>query len=155
MKKTDLAYIAGIVDGEGCIQINYRQQCHSYDCQVSVVNTKQWLIEWLKFSFGGRTVTVKRKETEGNKKDCFRWYARTYEALPFLESIYPYLRLKKPQAEIAIKFLKVRKDRKAGEKPGRGRVMAEAEKILFQSQADEMAKLNKRGKVQINIRRKS
>ena len=42
-----LAYIAGIIDGEGCIMI------HSNLVRVAVKNTNEWLIKFLKMNFGG------------------------------------------------------------------------------------------------------
>jgi len=105
MKRTDLAYLAGIVDGEGYIGISadHRKRNPDRPCwrlKVAVTNTNEWLMQYLKFSVGGGIIVLKRK----NPKPCYQWEIRYGKAADFLKLILPYLRLKKPQAELAIKF---------------------------------------------------
>ena len=107
MKKTDLAYTAGIIDGEGCILISKarRQKSRSgyvYGLTVSVNSTDEWLCQWLKFSFGG-SITLKKHYRE-NESLLWIWAVRSNQAVAFLKLVLPYLYLKKPQAELAIKF---------------------------------------------------
>lgn len=109
MRKTDLAYAAGIVDGEGTISLfRCGKSNHSLSLTVAVSNTNMWLVQWLKFAFGGNAYLA--RDGQGtNKKDVYTWGIYSLPALEFLKLVYPYLRLKKPQAEIAIKFLEMRK----------------------------------------------
>ena len=146
MRKTDLAYAAGIVDGEGCIGL-YLQTTQkskpSYKMGVRVSNTNEWLLQWLKFAFGG-SVCVQRVssvEKAKNYKPQWQWAIITTRALVFLKLIYPYLRLKKPQAEIAITFQQVRR--------GRGHYLTDEERAVAEAQRIVMANLNKRGTVKI------
>ncbi len=60
MKDIDLAYIAGLVDGEGCIMITkenrlYTEAKHGYRfwLQVKITNTNKAVLEWVKDLFGG------------------------------------------------------------------------------------------------------
>lgn len=107
MRKTDLAYVAGIVDGEGYIGISadhrnrYNSNRPCWRLRVSVTNTNEWLMQYLKFSFGG---SISIKGGKGNKKPCYDWVLNRGHAAEFLKLILPYLRLKRPQAELAIKF---------------------------------------------------
>ncbi|MDP2730270.1 MAG: LAGLIDADG family homing endonuclease [Dehalococcoidales bacterium] len=107
MKKTDFAYVAGIIDGEGSISI-YRMLSRSskrrmrYSLLVTVTNTNEWLIQWLKMSFGGSICKVIPRQT--NWKPQYRWSLSTRQAADFLKLIKPYLHLKRPEAEIAIAF---------------------------------------------------
>ena len=108
VKKTDLAYIAGIVDGEGCITLARATRKHptslcgySIDTLVIVSNTNKWLLEYLKFAFGG---SVRAQKLGENRKVCYHWRLSSRQAEAFLELILPYLHLKRPQAELALKF---------------------------------------------------
>ena len=105
MKQTDLAYVAGIVDGEGYIGISadHRKRNPSRPCwrlRVSVTNTNEWLMQYLMFSFGG-VISLKSSH---NIKPCYNWTLNRGKAADFLKLILPYLKLKRPQAELAIQF---------------------------------------------------
>ena len=107
MSKTDLAYTAGIIDGEGCIMISRVRSQRSrsgyiYGLTVAVNSTDEWLPQWLKFSFGG-SITF-REPHRKNESPLWMWALRSRQASDFLKLTLPYLHLKKPQAELAIKF---------------------------------------------------
>lgn len=72
----DLAYLAGILDGEGCFSIGKSSKGY-YNLRVDVVNTDRRLIEWLHVNFGGYTgdrntekVEWKNKQTWSNFVCC-------------------------------------------------------------------------------------
>lgn len=107
MKRTDLAYVAGIIDGEGYIGICKRHRKmyskgYTFQLSVSVCSTDEWLCTWLGFAFGGSVAL----RFPGNSKHSpsWNWQIRTKQAGQFLKLIVPYLKIKRPQAEIAIKF---------------------------------------------------
>jgi len=105
MKRTDLAYYAGLFDGEGCVQLRpHKRSGKTWALYVSIASTNEWIIQQLKFSFGGSL--SKKKWKNPNWKPAFIWGVSSKDALTFLEAVYPYLKLKKPQAEIAIRFQK-------------------------------------------------
>ena len=128
MKKTDLAYVAGIVDGEGCIYLEHNSKGKSFQLSVSVGSTDAWICEWLKFAFGGCTYEMKTKNMPMRK-----WEIRTKQAGQFLESILPYLRLKKPQAELAIQFQKARNPGPGIRRTDAQRAVEEAQYILMKN----------------------
>jgi hypothetical protein len=139
VKRTDLAYVAGIIDGEGCISLTRSKNEKGIQVHVQIDHTNEWLLQWLKFAFGG-VVTLRHDKREEIKgwKSMYCWRLRTAEALEFLKLIYPYLRLKKVQAEIAIKVLEMR-----GKK---GRRFTESETAVAEAQRIIMSKLNKTGR---------
>lgn len=104
-----LAYIAGILDGEGCITI-IRQKRKSYklgwqyQLRIIVSNADRWLCYFLKQEFGG---SVQECFSPTNTK-MYRWYLTSRKALNFLEAVLPYIHIKKSQAEVAIEFQKQR-----------------------------------------------
>jgi len=104
----DLAYIAGFFDGEGCISLgrkkdgSYRRH-YTYQLVVTVSNTKPEILEFLHRHFGGHFRKIKNPSTK-NGKTVYVWALLCRKALNFIKTIYPYLKLKKRQAELAIKF---------------------------------------------------
>jgi len=104
MKKTDLAYTAGIIDGEGCVYIgkfNKRKNKYpSYQLHVTVNSSDEWLCQFLKMGYGG---SVHKYLSPRNTK-MYLWHIAALKALVFLGIILPYLHIKQPQAEIAIQF---------------------------------------------------
>lgn len=105
---TTLAYAAGIVDGEGCILVSdqltrYKgktperlgQSYRSYSCRVAVATVDSVITPWLYQRFGGSLV---------DRGGVGRWTLATSEAERFLRLIFPFLKLKKSQAKIALRF---------------------------------------------------
>ena len=109
----NLSYMAGIVDGEGSIFIaRYKAKRllsrlkYRYQLKMCVVNTSKNLIVELHELFGGSTYLChKRKIT--NHQLCWQWYNHGHETVKILKLLYPYLRLKKKQADIAFDFQKL------------------------------------------------
>jgi hypothetical protein len=106
LSETEKAYIAGLFDGEGCVHIAVNKPRPKginpyHQLMVCVANTNQEIIKYLFDSFGGRVADNVRKE---NQQPCQTWWIYAKEANAFLKLIFPYLRIKKLQAEIAIKF---------------------------------------------------
>lgn len=104
MKEVEKAYIAGIIDGEGCISIQRRRGGHcfdeskrwSYQSQVYIGNTDKRMLEFIYRLCGGSIRT--RQKLEG----CKQTYTLSFtgnEAKKLLGSILPFLVVKKEQAE--------------------------------------------------------
>jgi len=112
MKKTDLAYTAGIMDGEGSIGIarHKSKSCkrgYALELNVQVTSADEWLCQSLRFSFGGSL--SHSVNSAGNP--MWHWIIVARQAYAFLELIVPYLRLKRPEAELAITFQKAKRHR--------------------------------------------
>ena len=135
-----LAYVAGIFDGEGSISISARES-HGYrtiGVSICVVNTKEWLITFLKMQFGGYIYF--RDTPESQHKNSWQWTKQGKKAVEFLELILPYLQLKRPQAELAIQFQnRKRLGRHSLETQDEAKALEEADRLI-------MGSYNKRGK---------
>ena len=104
--KTQLAYLAGIIDGEGTFYIGTSLTKNffvKYNCRVYVVNTDEKLIDWLIENFGGLKYT--RKSTK-KWKTRFEWILDKQKIPPIINSLLPYLIIKKKHAEVMLKFIK-------------------------------------------------
>src|SRR4030042_87280 len=104
-RSTLLAYLAGFFDGEGCVTI-IKGKNHlgnvQYSLRVIVVNTNEYVLHLYKLSFGGRI--QKRKYKKPEWRDCYAWELGSTRAYDFLKCVYPYLILKKAQADLAFEF---------------------------------------------------
>jgi len=133
MKRTDLAYIAGLFDGEGTLTLSD----NPWRIIACLALTNRSIPYWFKFNFGGSIYHY--KPSNGNHSESWRWGVSSQKALTFIKSIYPYLILKKPQADVAIKF-------QAGlRSKGSGKALTEKEIAVREAEYIIMQGLNKRG----------
>lgn len=108
----DLAYAAGIIDGEGSIYITRSirrfmteaglRERPAYVLRITVVHTDRPLVDWLAETFGGgaRTLPVRDKKW----KPQFVWVAGGGRAAQITGVLLPYMRVKVDQAELALEF---------------------------------------------------
>ena len=97
----NLSYLAGFFDGEGSISILKRSKDAKWNIshflRVSIGQKDGKTLDWIKDNFGGNVYLVKRDSS-------FVWALSDNKAYEFIKIILPYLRYKKPQAELAIRF---------------------------------------------------
>lgn len=95
----ELAYIAGIVDGEGSISLfsGYTNKTHVYPV-VKVANTDRKLIDWLRDTVGVGAVYHSR--SRNGCKDVYHWHVASAEAYELLCQIRPYLIIKAHRADV-------------------------------------------------------
>jgi len=120
--KEQLAYLAGIIDGEGSIHISKNKKGYkigaknpSHNLRLYITSTNKTLIDWLCLQFGGNTVYKKQHKNNKNQKASWDWYIDATKAVTILKAVYSYLLIKKPQAQLAIEFQK-QKTNKSGKK---------------------------------------
>jgi len=128
------AYIAGFIDGEGCLNIhswkkNNRTLRH---LRVMVVNTDPTVLEFIKGIYGGSL-----SSSDYIPKNKIRWILTitSRKALVLLEDIRPYLRIKQKQADVCIFFQKERTYTKK-----------KTDRVWDKTLTEIMHGLNKRGK---------
>jgi len=106
----EAAYIAGFLDGEGTISLN---KSHTYDekrrttyhLRVRITNTFPGIIDWIAQKVGHGNVYIKKTYCDANKQ-AWEWSLSGIRAVKLLEQLYPYLKVKKLQAEVAFEFSK-------------------------------------------------
>lgn len=98
MDNTTLAYIAGIIDGEGCITIqkSHKKRCNSatYQSHVIVCMTSEAVIKYLTDNITGGWRTTQQT----NNRMVHRFVVTGDNAYNITEAILPYLVEKKDQA---------------------------------------------------------
>ena len=137
MKDTELAYMAGILDGEGCISItkirasNTNLHNLSYGLQVRVGMVDKSIPLLFYYAFGGSF--RQRKYSHKEYKNQWLWGVSGKLAIRSLEMLLPYLRSKKNEAELAIKFWGIKRHRNvAGEKGRQGNIPKSADEIALE-----------------------
>lgn len=145
---SQIAYLAGIIDGEGSIYIgnfskNPKTGTLHYQTNMEVTNTDENLIKWLIYTFGGRFNRYTFKQTPVNsRRPVFRWIASGELLTHLCHLLLPYLIIKKRQCEIMIEMRKTFKG--TGAVKGKSGCQAVSEEILMirKSLFDEMRSLH-------------
>lgn len=110
---SDACYIAGFVDGEGCITVSIKpmkakngNQCTSFAPSISITNTNRAILDWICKTTGLGTVLTKPRR-EGWKQ-CFQLTYRVPEIPKFLELVGPFLKVKSEQARLMTEFYELK-----------------------------------------------
>jgi len=105
----DIAYCAGIIDGEGCISAKRcwyiskgERKNRTYTPRVSIIMTSKPVLDWVYFMFGGH-LGINNKNTPSGKI-FYHWELIGKNCKQFLQSIQPYLKEKGVQASVAIEM---------------------------------------------------
>lgn len=148
MKKTDLAYIAGLFDGEGNICISKERT--GWVLRTQLWMTNEYLPNWLRFNFGG--YLRRRKGTGENRKACWQWWTCSSGAVEFLRVITPYLILKKPHCQIALCFQDNRRHTNLPLKGQQGfQKLSSEEAALQETQHLSIKALNRTGRPKVTL----
>lgn len=99
MNDTEWAYLAGIIDGEGCIRLANCGYAKRRVIDLRIYNTDVRLIEWLRDNLGGYAYAHNKKAHV-----CWQVHWSSKRAKVIIEHVLPYLIVKKEQAEIALSF---------------------------------------------------
>jgi len=114
INKEDLAYLAGLIDGEGYIGLIKRFEkrrkgeptCY-YLPNVSVGMCDREAVDFLNNMFEGTFCITKKASPY---RDVYQWTALSVKRVqPLLDAIIPYLKVKKKQAELLLEYIELRK----------------------------------------------
>ena len=150
-----LAYLAGIIDGEGslCIyRVNpakyNRYQTPNFRAGLHISNTRVELMNWLDETFSNFNSGHKKSKRSIFKKNStherwiYDWVVQGHRLLDICTQVLPYLVLKKRQAELIIEFRKTYETQKGfgANTPLNPEIIAIREDIRV-----EMCRLNAKG----------
>ena len=140
--ESELAYLAGILDGEGCFTLAKGPNGHTFNSRVLVGNTDARLIHWLHDRFGGG-VSV-RPRLNQRQKPCWMWTLSSAEIVPFINAVAPFLRLKREQALLLLEYRTTigKGGNTKGDIPNKTTDVVRARRIAMKSR---MQLLNQRG----------
>jgi hypothetical protein len=107
-ERESYAWLAGIIDGEGCIRIsqywNKREKCRGYDLVVAVTMTHSPTLTLIKqICHVGK---IYKEAPRGlNRKPTYKWMSSDRQAAAVLRSCLPFMVTKKDQAQVALDFM--------------------------------------------------
>lgn len=110
--KEQLQYVAGMVDAEGCIMMVQQIMDNGYiktSQRVTIANTHLPVLEWIQTAYPGKLDSMNSIAGKKRTAHCLRMNLE--DSYKFLHDIYPYLIVKKKEAEIYLeseKFYKAR-----------------------------------------------
>jgi hypothetical protein len=107
--ETERAYLAGLIDGEGCLTISKTQGKNNrtpvYTAQIIIMMTNKEVIEYIKQVTGIGNIYGQNRQSP-NQSAAYRWVVNTKsDLLPFLKSIKPFLIVKQNEIEILLEYL--------------------------------------------------
>ena len=105
-----MAYIAGIMDGDGSFSIIKSNAGTNplYYSFVQFVNRRKEIIDLLKNTFGGTIINAKKHICKDGSLGnlVYRWRLRSSDNVkPMLEKVIPFLKIKKERAEFLLEFI--------------------------------------------------
>lgn len=143
LTETEKAYLAGLIDGEGCFNIDKKKSVHTkrehdFTGRVLIVNSNLDMMSWVLRTVGEGGIYVYKKAYSNKWKPVHRWVICGNKAQDFVKQIYPYLQAKTKQAELFLSF-------PSGHKGYRGRT--DEQYKLQETIYAGMGRLNQRGSV--------
>lgn len=106
VREIELAYIAGIVDGEGyicCVRhVTRKSNLVRYDVVIGIKMTTDIPLTLVQSIFGGNITNYQPK---GNRKVIYKWEILNHNAQDVLLALKPYVLLKRGQLEVALRML--------------------------------------------------
>lgn len=107
--ETELAWLAGFFDGEGCVSIfkipRLEGKYIEYKMTVSISQKDKRPLEAIRGWFGGNV-------TLNQSSGVWKWTRSAQQARIFLEAVRPYLKLKHEQVDVALAFQERKKESK-------------------------------------------
>jgi hypothetical protein len=139
LPETSLAYMAGLLDGEGYISLkkdtSSRSINVSYAPVIRITNTNLLMCFWCQDHFGGY-VGVNKMADNGRWKKSYYWVVSRNNAVNALKCVSKYLLVKRDQSRIVILYSDTSNPRKKTDKTT----------LDYRSELrDKLSALNKRG----------
>ncbi len=161
MTKTERAYCAGIVDGEGTISMHIGKQVSKYTGNtvismvrlVRVTNTNLGLLEWLQKTTGYGNISKLWQNPhsqydrfrKGNVKPMYAWTVSGKNMVDFLTQIKSYLIIKPELADLLLESLGLARKRGDGAAYSQG-ILARQKEIR-----ERVKQINQRGIIHASI----
>jgi hypothetical protein len=96
-------YLAGLFDGEGCINITVSGKIRQVKLRLYLVNTDYEFLQEVRAEYGGCLMRRPQKKKLKWKPFCVIEWTHA-DAAKLLDILLPYLRLKRKQAALALEF---------------------------------------------------
>ena len=117
----ELAYIAGLLDADGCFYANSYlrkgRNCTSLTVRIQVTNTYLPVLEWVREIVGAGHISS-YNDNNSSHKVVYAWILNGHSPIEqFLQGVLPYLIIKKEQAELMLAYVQGRIDKGSERRP--------------------------------------
>jgi hypothetical protein len=118
ISETQYAYLAGLIDGEGCLFISKYQGKHNvtpvYRAQIIICMTNKEVIDYIcEVTGAGKSYFSPARSDK--LSHIYRWVVNSYDDIKIiLNGIMPHLRVKKTEAEMMLDFVSIKVKRSYG-----------------------------------------
>lgn len=144
--KATLAYIAGIIDGEGCISVSKQstregkpRESTTHSPKIIISNTDARLFIWLRDVLGVCNVhPTSNSRMSDSYRECWSLYLAGSNCDRLLIAVLPYLVLKREQALLCLGFRQIGISRQ-------GKALPENVVDMREAVYQRVKSLNKRG----------
>lgn len=146
MTELEKAWLAGFIDGEGCIGlqcINAHNKRY-YLVRIQITQTNPDVLRHVA-KITGVNRLCRSKRLGLKQADAWRWDSDMGDSEQVLIDILPYLVRKREVAELAIEFIEFWKQNRPPKKP-RGKPQEPIDYSRFEEYKNKFHKLNARGK---------
>lgn len=142
-RELDVAYLSGIIDGEGSFFLASRASNNLYMPVLKIQMNDKRVIDWIHKNFGGVVDRYSRPDLK-NTESGYAWRARSISHLrQLIPELIPFLIVKKLQAATLLEFVQTFN---AGHRRGGLRLgYTEEEKQRMHAYAKFLKELNSRG----------
>jgi hypothetical protein len=100
------AYLAGIVDADGCITCSRGDDSGTFAAKLTVHQAEREAVDLFARTFGG-TVKARPGYTPLARRETFMWYTTADNRADTLTRLLPHLRQKREQAELALEVIRL------------------------------------------------
>lgn len=101
-----VCYLAGIIDGEGCLSIKSKYDSlrgrSYYSITLSIRSTSEFMLQFIQSKFGGHLTSSKDACKEHARSYLLEWYGQ--EAKKVVEKVKDLLLIKAQHATVFLKF---------------------------------------------------
>jgi hypothetical protein len=140
----DTAYIAGLIDGEGCIGIYHRKD-RGYFVQLTIVNTNSELMSWLEWKLHANTIKSLPDKRPRNKQS-FAVTIDRMRAFEVLQRVNRYIIAKSQQIQLALQFKQWQNARKTDKNGSGHRTYSDQERQICLNFVEQSRVLNRKGR---------
>jgi hypothetical protein len=137
LTSTEAAYVAGFVDGEGCISAGCRRNC--IEGGISVGSTNRDVLLYLRSVTGVGCVGSIGRKRKKNHRPVYTWDVSVASVKSLLIQLIPFLQVKRRQAELMIELFSF------------GKYPTLIESPTQVNMVQQFRELNRRGEIELSV----
>lgn len=147
MNEIMLSYLAGFIDADGSISIKTESKLHPYIPFITVYNCNKEVINLFYTEWGNGKIRGEKRGKAKFKKNwriCYEFSLTKKRAAEVILALYPYLKIKKRQAQLVLRLARLRAKYNGGKRRWDSDLDAKCNRV-YEKIKVECKRLNQRG----------